>query len=221
MPDEPNEFTPLGKAPGTITDKDVTLSSLKAKVSVASIFATYLRTGDRFRTAAAHNLSVEQVTDLAVHEGWDKLLGQRNALTEQGGSTKTREDTNRELVRLRIASQADRLSGEINAVLDHLESLSKEEKEAYLFEVDRTGKKTPTAKLYLDLTKALQALAEVSLRAEGDQLPQRPDAGVIDGKEFAKNLGVGMAGAVMQLSGASAGAATPKREKQPVTLPPQ
>ena len=80
--------------------------------------------------------------------------------------------------------------------------------------------KKDAATAELQRQQALQALAEVSLRAEGDQLPQRPDAGVIDGKEFAKNLGVGMAGAVMQLSGASAGAAR-KVEKQPITLPPR
>lgn len=212
MPADPSDFVPIASEPEM--RGGVALSQLKAKISVAACFNTYLRTGDRFKTAAAHNLSVEQVTDLATHEGWDALLGQRDKLTEQGGSSKTREDTNRELARLRIASQADRLAKEIDAVLDHLEALSKDEKLAYLFEVDRTGKKTPTAKLFLDLTKALQSLAEVSLRAEGDQLPQRPDSSSIDGKEFAKNLGVGMAGAVLQL--AHGGKAT---KKEPVVLP--
>jgi len=213
MPDcsSPSDFFPLPPK----SDPGVGLSCLKSRISVAAVFNTYLRTGDRFRTAAAHNLSVEEVTDLATHENWDALLGQRRKLTEEGGATKTTEDTNRELVRLQIASQADRARNEINLVLDHLESLAKDDKLAYLFEIDRTGKRTPTAKLYLDLTKAIATLAEVSLRAEGDQLPARPESDGVSGNEFAKSLGLGLAKGVAELA---AGASRTAPAKPIVTL---
>lgn len=182
----------LPAAPSAAVD----LSRLKSRVDVSRIFLLFINGGgNRYRTAAASGLSVDEVSDLALSEDWHGKLAERTRIAE--ADSKTTDDINREIARLQAAAQSQRLIDEINGILLHLEKLPKDEKMDYLFEVDRTGKKTPTAKFFTDLAKALETAHGCLYRALADQLPARPNA--INPEETGKMLGVGVAQGVATL----------------------
>lgn len=190
-------------------DKDIALSALKATTDVSRIFLIYLGSnGNRFRTAAASGLSVDQVDELALSEGWDAKLKERKSIAE--GDSKTTDEVNREIARLQSAAQSQRLIDEINAALLHLEKLPPEDKLLYLFEVDRMGKRTPTAKFYLEIAKALETAHQCLYRALQDQMPQRPEAQ--DPERMGKEIGLSIANGVSKLLASNKkGAITPKK----------
>lgn len=158
-----------------ILPSDVTLSALKASVDVSKVFLTFLSAGgNRFKTAAACGLSVEQVDDLARSEGWAAKLAQRSKIASD--ESKTGEALNREIQRLQANAQAQRLLGEIDRVLLHLAKLSDEELLRYTQEVKKDGTKAPTAAFFVEMAKAMQTCHLCVFRATGDQLPARPEA---------------------------------------------
>jgi Zn finger protein HypA/HybF involved in hydrogenase expression len=154
---------------------EVALSQLKARTDVGRIMLVYITCGgNRFKTAAATGLSVEQVDDLAVDGDWADKLRMRNDMA--GLESKTAEAINQEIQRIQALAQAQRLMEEINAVLLHLYKLPAEDKLKYLFEVKKDGTKAPTAAFYVEMSKALQTCQMAMFRASGDQLPGRPEA---------------------------------------------
>lgn len=192
-----------------IPDGRLELSRLKARVDVSRVFCTYLAAGgDRFRTAAATGLTVEEVSDLANDEGWAAKLAERTKLAD--GTDKTLADVNREVGRLTAAAMSQRVIDEINGVLLYLEKLTPEEKAAFMFEVDRTGKRTPTASFYVELAKALEIAQQCLYRANEDQLPMRPEAA--DAEAIGKGMGLGIGKAFAELAGKNA-PAPPKPKK--------
>lgn len=170
------------------------LSALKGRISVSNVFLIFMNSGgDRFKTAAASGLSVEEVDSLSRSEQWAEKLQDRRKMA--GDSKRTTEDINQELARLRASAQAERLMTEIDGILKYLETLGQEEKLKYLFETDRTGKTSPTAKFFLDLAKAVETCSQCVYRGHRDQLPMRteaPDAEVV-GKQIGAGVADGMA----------------------------
>lgn len=179
-------------------ETDVALSSLLCRVDTAAVFLTYVTcNGNRFKTAAATNLSVEQVDDLARHGDWSDKLKQRAEMA--GLESKTGEAINNEILRLKASSQAQRIMEEIDAVLLHLFQLPKEEKLKYLFETKKDGTKTPTASMYVELSKAAAQCHQSLYRASGDQLPGRPEAQ--SAETAGKAMALGIAAEIGKLAG--------------------
>lgn len=180
------------------------LSRLKTRISVTQVFLVYLNAGgDRFKTAAVNGLTVEEVTALAQDEKWDDKLADRRRLAEPvDGKTapRTPEEVSQECCRLEVQALSTRLFNEIKTVLDHLERMPDADKLQYLFEVAKDGKRSPTAKFYLDMAKALDTAAQIRYRSLGDQLPARPDAGGgSDLTKLGQGLAAGMADAFKHL----------------------
>ena len=169
---------------------EVIMSYEKSRIDIAQVLLTYLACGgDRFKTAAACNLSVDLVDELATGGSWAEKLGLRDKLAEDG--KKTTHEIGLELQRLTVRAQAQRIIDEINIVLLHLSKLPEDDKLRYLFEVKRDGTKKPTGAFYVELAKATETASQILFRASQDQMPQRPEAETEDAYGARASLGIG------------------------------
>jgi hypothetical protein len=169
---------------------EVILSYEKSRIDIAQVLLTFLTCGgDRFKTAACCNLSVDVVDELATGGDWLTKLNLRGKLAEDG--KKTQHEVALELQRLTVRAQAQRIIDEINVVLLHLSKLPEDDKLRYLFEVKRDGTKKPTGAFYVELAKATETASNLLFRASQDQMPQRPEAETQEAFEGRATLGIG------------------------------
>lgn len=184
------------------------MSYEKSRIDIAQVLLTFLACGgDRFKTAACCNLSVDVVDELAAGGDWLTKLDLRGKLAEDG--KKTGHEIALELQRLKVRAQAQRIMDEIDTVLLHLSKLSEEDKLRYLFEVKRDGTKKPTGAFYVELAKASETASQILFRASQDQMPQRPEAESENAYGARASLGIGA-----ELSKLLQGSQTPKETQE-------
>lgn len=142
----------------------------KDGLNVAQIFQTYLTFGgDVDRTAAATGVSRADVRALAIDEKWADRVAELNELRD-GDPRDVQIQINRAVNYV----QAHRLRSIVDTMIAHISKLQPEELAGLFTKTTKDGAEF-TARPLTDLVKAAEACQQMSARALGDTVAERPE----------------------------------------------
>jgi len=139
----------------------------KNKVDVAQIFLVYMAlVGDAEKTALALDINVADVADLAEKEGWPEKIARVSILTKAGNEGDWERAQNRALNFV----QCHQLR---RAIDDMIVFIGKQKPEDIIFQTDKHGTARPTARVFSDLTAAMERIHMMTYAALGDSVKER------------------------------------------------
>jgi len=152
----------------------------KNAIDVSQVFLTYMALiGDVPRVALALNITEDIVNELADREGWSDKVRRISVLSKSGKPGDYEKAQNRALNFV----QAHQLRRQIDRAIYFISS---KEIEDSLKKIDFHGNVTFTARVFAELTKAMQAAHEMTYSALGDSVKER-DPSTADGEQTAIN----------------------------------
>lgn len=152
----------------------------KNQIDVSQVFLTYMAlVGSVPKVAMALDIPEAIVQEMADREGWAAKVQRISVMSKSGKPGDWERAQNRALNFV----QAHQLRRSIDKVISHLAS---RDAASIVEHTSPQGNVTLTARVFTELTKAMQAVHEMTYSALGDSVKER-DPSTVDGESVALN----------------------------------